>query len=674
MKTLKFFFAAIAALMTMACTQEVVDSLTVVSSEINVSYQGAEYPLSFNSNVSWTIESDKDWVTFDQESGVAGDIDVILTIAPNTTYQQRTATVLLTAGAKVTEFVVNQGYASEFGSEVVYDFDESAQTISFAVDSNIDYSVEISEDASSWISYTPTKAAPVASDIVLEISANPGKDRSGSVTITADNYSQRIVINQFGYIDMQTVDATYLGQRAYIYDGSDYPNFGEYYLEFTSEEGNAMTLALNVADAEIGTTAVPVGTYTVDASATHQDKTFTLAKLDGSEAYYTSISVNGEEKMIIDGTVTVSNDGESYKITTALYDEAGNIYRYRYVGAIASIEDDSFGAMVKVSFKGQYQTYYSTKANQWNLNIYLTKNPNCDIFARYLSLDLYAPESATLDGGLPVGTFNFATPEISSEITYANGKLLAEAGSLVHSYANDADYNNMEMLEGSKITISKNSDGTYNFLLALKYNQWTYDDDWNTVVINEGFDYNAEIKNVEIGSIDANTNPPVPDGDLEFTSAMSTQYMGMLYGDVFNTGGAVYTMGFTTVNGMHTVYLTLHQPTEYVYEKNFNNRYCSNPLEEGTFVFSREPKAGEKALLPVYKGKTVYTYVQNGYSGTKFTITGGSVTIENGKIVYNLESTVDGVTYKFTGTHAATMYYVRDYLSSASTITIIPAE
>ena len=127
MKTLKFFVAAVAAFMTMACAQEEIDVLTMGSTEINVSYQGAKQTLSFSTNAAWTIEADEDWVSFDAEEGTAGDAEVVMTIAANTNYEARTAVVTITAGGKFTEYVIKQGYASEFAADMKVNLDFKAQ-------------------------------------------------------------------------------------------------------------------------------------------------------------------------------------------------------------------------------------------------------------------------------------------------------------------------------------------------------------------------------------------------------------------------------------------------------------------------------------------------------------------------------------------------------------------
>ncbi|MBE6215084.1 MAG: hypothetical protein E7123_02515 [Bacteroidales bacterium] len=676
MKTFKFFVAAVAALMALACTQEEMDVLTMGSSEIKVPYEGVVKELEFKANTAWTIESDQDWVTFDETSGSAGDVVVTMTVQKNETYETRTAVVTISAGDKFTEITLKQGFATEFGSELVYDFDDAAHTVTYAVNTNMEYEVTVSEDAKSWIKYVPAaKAAPVAEVVTFEVAANPGKDRSGLVTVKAGDYAQNIRINQYGYIDMTEASAKYLANRQFIYDSDSwtYTDFAEYYLSFTSESGEAMTLSLNAETPESPLDAVPAGNYVVDASGKHPGKTFTIAALDGSVKYYTSITAGGEQKVIIDGTVSVakSEDG-TYTIIAGLYDDAGNIYRYRYVGAIAQIADDSFGANVTASMDGQYETYFSTKSNRWSVTFYINqKNPASDVYMTYFSVSLYASSTSTAEDGLPAGTYTYAQPEDNPESKYANGNLMAQPGDMTYFYGSDETGATVEYLEGSKIEVIKNADGTYDFKLDLKAKTWEYDDEYNQVTVVPEFTYAAEFKDVYVTPVVSNTTQPVPDVDTEFSSVMSSQYVALYFGDRWETGGATFVVGFNSVNGIYNLYLTLNQAASYTYEKNFNNRYCANPIEEGTYTFSKTPKAGEKSLVPVKLGAASYCYVQNGYTGTKLPITGGSVTLENGVIKYDIEASEGDVKCKFTGSHAATMYYARDYTKNAANLNIV---
>lgn len=675
MKTLKFFVAAVAAFMTMACAQEEIDVLTMGSTEINVSYQGAKQTLSFSTNAAWTIEADKDWVSFDAEEGTAGDAEVVMTIAANTTYETRTAVVTITAGGKFTEYVIKQGYASEFAAELEYNYDFMPQVLELALNTNIDYEITISETAKSWITTdAAVKSAPKKEAVTFMIALNSGDDRTGEITVTAGDNVQTIVVNQTAFEGtvMTAATATYLGSTSFIYDSENwiYPKFDEHFIEFTNEAGDKLSIAFNNDVLEDAMAGVPAGEYYADASGAHQAATFTLNS--GSNKYYTTATVGGVEVDVVDGSVTVDVTGKSYKIIADLYDAAGASYGFAYVGEISQMEDKSFGAYIVPTFDGQYDTYFTTKANKWSVTFYISKKaPGADVFLQYFQVDFYSPENVD-PAVLPEGTYTFATPETSTELTYANGITLAEPGMMTYFYGNDSDYNTVDALEGSKIVVTKNTDGTYNFAVDFKLHNWCWDEEYNRVDISD-FDYAAEFKNIEIGEVPAGGMNPTPDADAVFSTVMSSQYVGLWWGDKWETGGSAFTIGFSgaAVNSVYEIYLTINQSVPYNFDPTFGGRYSQVPLETGVYTFSKTPAAGERSLVPVLYGSNSYCYVMNSYTGSKMPITGGSITLNADTIEYDIEATFNGEVYKFTGSHAASMYYARDMVKNAKNINIV---
>ena len=68
-------------------------------------------------------------------------------------------------------------------------------------------------------------------------------------------------------------------------------------------------------------------------------------------------------------------------------------------------------------------------------------------------------------------------------------------------------------------------------------------------------------------------------------------------------------------------------------------------------------------------------YIKNLYTGTVFYITGGSITLTDSKMTYNLTAKPKGGDeVKFTGTHDASFYYARDNTKYASQCTLFNIE
>ena len=189
---------------------------------------------------------------------------------------------------------------------------------------------------------------------------------------------------------------------------------------------------------------------------------------------------------------------------------------------------------------------------------------------------------------------------------------------------------------------------------------------------NTPFSYDGKFETVylpepEIGS------KPVLDGDAELTALFNSMYPAYYYGHVFDTSNDVFFFGFNEVNNVYTVYLSLNVKGDYVYEKNFNNRYCSTPFGTGTFTFSKT--GGDNTIIPLAQSGTPRNYIQNTYTGTVFYITGGSITLTDSKITYNLTAKPKGGDeVKFTGTHDASFYYARDNTKYASQCTLFNIE
>lgn len=675
MKTLKFFVAAVAALMALACTQEEIDILTMGSSEVKVPYEGVEKTLEFTASTAWTIESDQDWVSFDQTEGVAGDVTVVMTVAANTTYENRTAVVTISAGDKFTEITLQQGLASEFGVEMEYNYDFMPQVLEVKVNANVEYQVSLSEGAEAWISSDAlTKAAPVNESLVFNIALNSGADRTGEIKITAGENVQTIIINQAAFEGavMSTVSAVYLGKTSWIYDhvNCTYPEFDEHFLSFANEAGDELTVSFNNEVLDSPLSGIPVGEYIADASGAHQAVTFTLN--DSKTEYYTSAKVGGTLIDVVDGTVSVSVEGKTYKIIADLYDAAGISYGFAYIGEIPEIADMSFGADVLVEYKGQYDTYFTTKAKKMAVQFYISKKlPGMEHFIRYASVEFYVSEDSD-HSVLSEGVYTLANPGTSAEVTYANGKLLAEAGMLTYVSLSDDKYGSYSVENGT-VTVTKNDDGTYNFALDfdnLTGGYYDYDTDPNGKYVEiSGFDYAAEFDDVKIGEIPFTGMEIALDVDAEFKMVSFGALQAMSFGDQWQTGGNVFVIQSNSINGVYSMSLFLHSDSAYEINNTPRKGYSTVPIPTATYTFSKTPQAGVNSILPAKYGATKCV-VTNSYTGTVMSVSGGTVEYDGGTLTVDITATAGDVECKFTGTYSAgAPQAVRDM--STKTLTLV---
>ena len=675
-----FYVAAALSLLAVSCKEEIKeDVLEVVSSSTVVGVEGTTQALKFTTNNPWSITCDQTWVTFDKQSGDAGDGAVNMTVAANDSYDGRSAKVTVKAGSKSHVLSVTQFGKTEFGTAVSLSVTSQAQNITIPVISNVEYSVNVSEDSKDWITIVKTKSAPTDGEIVLGISANTELfPRTGGFEVVAGATVQKYVVTQNSdFTPMSKAEAIYLGSVQDIYDEESYSfnTFRQFAVVLSDDADNKVVLALN-ASMDADKTVVPVGEYSVDATATRANGTFSLKSTDGHEKYYTCIIADKAEVAIIDGEVSVSAENGVYTITALLQDSAESIHSYSFQGEIA-VTDKSFGAEC-TGFKryGQYNTYFAGGAQEWLVSLMTSDKDKADnpVFLRNIYLTVYG--TSAQEGELPVGEFKYEVPETDDTIGKANGVTKAVPQTFSFS-ADNGDWVTVTPAEGTapSLSIAKNDDGTYAFSFSGSFimSEDINDDNGEFVETkNTPFSYDGKFETVylpepEIGS------KPVLDGDAELTALFNSMYPAYYYGHVFDTSNDVFFFGFNEVNNVYTVYLSLNVKGDYVYEKNFNNRYCSTPFGTGTFTFSKT--GGDNTIIPLAQSGTPRNYIQNTYTGTVFYITGGSITLTDSKITYNLTAKPKGGDeVKFTGTHDASFYYARDNTKYASQCTLFNIE
>lgn len=162
---------------------------------------GGTQTFAFACNRDWSISSSDSWVRISPSSGKAadGDILVTLTVNPNTTYDSRTATLILMAeGLSETISVTQDMGLGLVVSPTTFDLTNEAQTIEIEVQKNVSYLVTIDDACKEWIKQGGTRALST-DKISFSISANNTYDnREGRITVkqTDGNLSETVVVRQ----------------------------------------------------------------------------------------------------------------------------------------------------------------------------------------------------------------------------------------------------------------------------------------------------------------------------------------------------------------------------------------------------------------------------------------------------------------------------------------------
>ena len=111
----RFALIVLVAIAAIACKKEdpIVPEIKVTTTEFTLPLAGTEdmsFKVQFNANVDWTaaLKETTEWCTITPASGVAGDASVTVIALENPTEEERTVTLVLTAGTAVKEVVLTQ--------------------------------------------------------------------------------------------------------------------------------------------------------------------------------------------------------------------------------------------------------------------------------------------------------------------------------------------------------------------------------------------------------------------------------------------------------------------------------------------------------------------------------------------------------------------------------------
>lgn len=168
-----------------------------------VDASGGEINLAFNATHEWTAKPINDradeWFSISPSSGKKGDNTVKMTVRPNDTYDERNATLRITASTATLDVVVTQKQkdaltASASKNEIGAD----GGSFSVEVKSNVSFNFEITK-GQGWIHNTGTKALSTST---LEFSVDKNEDvekREGEITINgAGGLKETIHVYQSG--------------------------------------------------------------------------------------------------------------------------------------------------------------------------------------------------------------------------------------------------------------------------------------------------------------------------------------------------------------------------------------------------------------------------------------------------------------------------------------------
>ena len=189
----KIALMMLVAIAAIACNPEeqIVPEIKVTTTEFTLPLAGTEdmsYKVQFNANVDWTaaLKETTEWCTITPASGVAGDASVTVIALENPTEEQRTVTLVLTAGTAVEELVLTQeavfiprlSTTPADGVNVA----QAGGTVSVEVTANVAYTVTADAEAT-WLT-----VAQDGNTVTLTATANEDYAARGANVTFATEY------------------------------------------------------------------------------------------------------------------------------------------------------------------------------------------------------------------------------------------------------------------------------------------------------------------------------------------------------------------------------------------------------------------------------------------------------------------------------------------------------
>ena len=205
-----FLVLSAAILLALGACQKAPELTVTGPTSIDMSADGSSGSITFTANRDWTVSWSESWVHVSPAYGKASDGPVTLSVtcSPNTTYEDRTATVTIKAEGLTQSVTVKQ--PQNLGVIVptqTFDIKADTKSIEVEVQANMDYTVSVSAD---WIKQSGTKAL-TSKKLTFSIEENTIYDsREGRITIKPQSGAEQVIS-----VRQQAKDGLELGTTIY---------------------------------------------------------------------------------------------------------------------------------------------------------------------------------------------------------------------------------------------------------------------------------------------------------------------------------------------------------------------------------------------------------------------------------------------------------------------------
>ena len=166
-------------------------------SKATVGPEGGSVNISFTASADWTVEPSNDrasWIGINPSSGSAGSATVTVSVDPNETPDERSATLRIKCGTASTSVTITQKQKDALTqTPSKTQFDAEGGTFTIEVKSNIDYSFNVSVG---WIRQQTTKALTTKTTTFIVDPNDDTRKREGTVTVTSSLGTETVTVYQ----------------------------------------------------------------------------------------------------------------------------------------------------------------------------------------------------------------------------------------------------------------------------------------------------------------------------------------------------------------------------------------------------------------------------------------------------------------------------------------------
>lgn len=185
-------------------TPEITIDSSILTNGLSFDDAGGDKSVSFSTNVNWSLSvasttGGTTWCQASVTSGTKGTTTVKFTVAENTSYDDRSVSVTIKAGTVSKTFTITQkGVDALLVTTNKYELTQEGGKIEIEVKANIDYQMQISETAKSWITEASSRAL-TAHKHSLNIAANEEVEkREGEIYFKSGDKVETVKVYQAG--------------------------------------------------------------------------------------------------------------------------------------------------------------------------------------------------------------------------------------------------------------------------------------------------------------------------------------------------------------------------------------------------------------------------------------------------------------------------------------------